>query len=156
MMGRTHTARITILSVVALVLLQAGALGAAKANNLTLQSEIDFGLFTGKVFMCGFGTETPVNHVKASEGHKYLLISVRILKLKEKAEVSSSSFVLEGAKATFAKPGAWGKVEIMGSKRDFEASAGAALIVREANDVVNLFFEVPDSAREQDFNLKYR
>ena len=156
MMGRTHTARITILSVVALVLLQAGALGAAKANNLTLQSEINFGLFTGKVFMCGFGTETPVNHVKASEGHQYLLISVRILNLNEKVEVSSSSFVLEGAKATFEKPGAWGKVEIMGSKRDFEASAGAALIVREANDVVNLFFEVPESARVQDFNLKYR
>jgi len=134
----------------------AGAVQGAPSSNLSLRSEIDFGRFTGRITACGVAAESPVNHVKAKSGYKLLLVSVQLLKLKEQTEVRSASFVLEGSKGTFDKPGAWGKVELMGSKRDFEATAGGALIVREANETINLFFEIPDGVREQDLNLRYR
>ncbi len=155
-MQRTHAAKLILLSIFALTLFHAGAIRAASAGNLTLQRAIDFGSFTGKVTMCGFGVETPVNHEKASAGHKFLLISIRVIKLADKAEVDSSLFVLEGSKAAFEKPGTWGKTEFMGSMHTFEASSGSAVTQSKADVDVNLFFEVPENARMEDFTLKYR
>jgi hypothetical protein len=156
MTKRNRVAKLVVLLVGVSALWQAGVMGAASGSNLTLRNEIDFGSFAGQVLMCGSGVETPVNRVAASAGYKYLLISVKVLKLANKAEVNTASFVLVGAKTTFNKPGAWGKIDLMGSKRDFEASSGATLTIGKAGEVVNIFFQVPENAREQDFNLKYR
>jgi len=108
-MQRTHSAELILLSIIALTLFHAGPIRAVSASNLTLQKVIDFGSFTGKVTMCGFGAETPVNREKVSLGHKYILISIKVIKLADKAEVDSSLFMLEGSKATFEKPDTWGK-----------------------------------------------
>jgi hypothetical protein len=47
--------------------------------------------------------------LEEAPGHKYILISVKVSKLADKAEVDSSLFMLEGSKATFEKPDTWGK-----------------------------------------------
>jgi len=67
-MQRTHSAELILLSIIALTLFHAGPIRAVSASNLTLQKVIDFGSFTGKVTLCGFGAETPVNREKVSPG----------------------------------------------------------------------------------------
>ncbi|MGA2351206.1 MAG: hypothetical protein ABSF70_12295 [Terracidiphilus sp.] len=155
-MQRTNSPKLILLSIIALTLFHAGPVRAASPSNLTSQRVIDFGSFTGKVTMCGFGAETPVNHEKASPGHKFILISVKVIELADKAEVDSSLFVLEGSQATFEKPGTWGKTEFMGSMHAFEGGSGSAVTQSRADVDVNLFFEAPESARLEGFTLKYR
>jgi len=63
--------------------------------------------------------------------------------------------MLEGSKAPFENPGALGKMEFIGSMHNVEAGAGSSIIPKKADVDVNLFFEVPENARFEDFNLKY-
>jgi hypothetical protein len=146
----------TIRFALALLLWQVCAVQGAPAGNLSLNNEINFGAFTAKLTARGFATASPVNHVEPKSDQKFLVLSLRIVKLSEKAEVDSAKFVLEGARGPFTAPGSWGKIELMGSLRDFEASSGSSVLQHKVGDVVNLFFEVPLDIREADLTLKYR
>ncbi len=147
---------LALLGTLAILAPEAVAQAPAAKGNLSLRNQIDFGSFATEVVMIGSSTESPVNHVKAKEGRKFLLVSMKLGKIAEGAKVQTVSFALEGTAGAFGKPGAWGKVEMMGRKSDFEASEGATMITSTVGDLINLFFEVPNAAREQDFRLRYR
>jgi hypothetical protein len=148
--------RACMIALIAITVLQICSLNALAASNLTPQRVIVFGHFTAKITMCRFSTETPQNHEKVSAGHKYLLVSMTIVKLEKDQEVSSSKFVLHSAKAEYAKPGAWGKTILFNSLSNIEASSGASIVQASEGADVNLIFEVPESASLNEFVLQYR
>lgn len=128
---------------------------AFAAGNLTQQRVIAFDHFAAKINTCRFGAETPQNHEKPGVGNKYLLVSMTIVKLEKDQEVSSSDFVLHSAKADYAKPGAWGKTILFNSLSNIEAAPGASIVQASEGADVNLIFLVPESARLDEFVLRY-
>jgi hypothetical protein len=148
--------RVCMIALIAITAFQICSRNALAAGNLTPQRVIAFDHFTVKITMCRFGAETPQNHEKPSAEHKYLLISMTIVKLEKDHEVSSSTFVLHGAKAEYAKPGAWGKTILFNRLSNIEAAPGASIVQASEGAEVNLIFEVPESARLDEFVLQYR
>ena len=138
------------------VILSATVAANAQRSNLMPQRVIAFDHFTVKITKVRFGAETPQNHEKPSAGHKYLLVSMTIVKLEKDQQVSSSNFVLHSAKAEYSKPGAWGSTILFGSLSNIEAAPGASIVQASEGAEVNLMFEVPESVRLDEFVLQYR
>jgi hypothetical protein len=55
----------------------------------------------------------------------------------------------------FINPGAWGKIEVLGSLSNFEATEGATVYVRNIDEILNLIFEVPNDVWPNQLRLKY-
>jgi len=94
--------------------------------------------------------------VKAKNGNHFILITLRVLKVGQSKEFSSVSFVLsDKVNKKYTNPGAWGKIEIMGSLSNFEATEGATVYVRNTDDILNLIFEVPNNIWPNQLLLNY-
>jgi hypothetical protein len=99
---------------------------------------------------------TPVNKTKAKSGNHFILISLKIIKIEKDKEFSSVQFILtDKANKKYTQPGAWGKIEVMGSLSNFEATEGATVYARKINDVLNLIFEVPVNILPNQLILQY-
>jgi hypothetical protein len=148
--------RTYLIALIAITAFQICSGNALAAGNLTPQRVIAFDHFTARISMCRFSAETPQNHEKASAEHKYLLISMTIVRLEKDHEVSSSNFVLHSATADYAKPGAWGKTILFDHLSNIEATSGASIVQASEGADVNLIFEVPESSSLNEFVLQYR
>ncbi len=118
--------------------------------------EIQFTKGVFKITGIGKSNQTPSQKVKATAGNHFILISLKLLKIENNTEFSSLCFMLTDiANHKFGKPGAWGEIEIMGSKSNFEASEGATVYVRNKGEILNLIFEVPKTILPKHVLLQY-
>lgn len=103
-----------------------------------------------------FAGETPNQKVKASTNEQFLLISMVLLQIENTAEFSSSCFILKDNEGKeYENPGAWGEIEIMGSKSHFETTESATVFIRKKGEILNLIFEVPKSLNTELVSLIY-
>lgn len=99
---------------------------------------------------------SPVNKIQADFGKMYILLILKTLSLTAKDGISSVNFILTDADHNiYREPGTWGKIEVMGNISDFEATDGGTIMIYEAEQAVNLFFEVPQGITIEKLRLSY-
>jgi len=79
-----------------------------------------------------------------------------LLQIEQGKEFSSLSFFLsDKSNKKYTQPGAWGKIKVMGTLSNFEATEGATVYVRNPDEMLNLMFEVPIEILPNQVFLKF-
>lgn len=127
----------------------------SQQGNLKQGEQITFKSGKFKVMKIEIATITPINKTKVKSGNHFIFINLKLLEIEKNTNFSSVSFILFNKTNKYTQPSAWGKIEIMGSLSNFEATDGATVYVRKPDEVLNLIFEVPLEIWTNQFQLKY-